>query len=130
MDQFIGRKQERQEFAEILTRKKASLVTCQGRRRIGKSRLVEHCARSAEHYLSFSGLPPREGIARLHQLDAFADRLAKQTASPRVALDGWPMAFQLLASQLPLTGTVAVLLEEISGMAIGDKDSAGHLKTA
>ncbi len=41
MDEFIGRKQERLEFAEILTRKKASLVTCQGRRRIGKSRLIE-----------------------------------------------------------------------------------------
>ncbi|MEO8615738.1 MAG: hypothetical protein ABI600_11405 [Luteolibacter sp.] len=35
MDEFIGRKQERQEFAELLTRKKASLVTCQGRRHIG-----------------------------------------------------------------------------------------------
>ena len=130
MDDFIGRKQERQEFAELLTRKKASLVTCQGRRRIGKSRLIEHCARSADNYLSFSGLPPREGITRGNQLDVFADRLAKQTASPRVALDGWPMAFQLLASQLPLTGTVVVLFDEISWMAIGDKDFAGHLKTA
>ena len=100
MDEFIGRKQERLEFAELLTRKKASLVTCQGRRRIGKSRLIEHCAGSAEHYLSFSGLPPRDGITRENQLEAFADRLAKQTAAPRVVLDGWPTAFQLLASQL------------------------------
>ncbi len=130
MDEFIGRNQERREFAELLTRKKASLVTCQGRRRIGKSRFIEHCAKSAEHYLSFSGLPPRDGITRQNQLDTFSDRLAKQTAAPRVTLDGWPTAFQLLASQLPTKGTIVVLLDEISWMAIGDKDFAGHLKTA
>ena len=129
MDEFIGRKQQRLDFAELLTRKKASLVTCQGRRRIGKSRLIEHCAGSAEHYLSFSGLPPRDGITRENQLEAFADRLSKQTAAPRVVLDGWPTAFQLLASQLPVKGKVVVLLDEISWMAIGDKDFAGHLKT-
>lgn len=130
MDGFIGRQAERREFAEILKKKTASLVTCQGRRRIGKSRLIEECATAADHFLSFIGLPPREGITRHEQLDAFASHLAKQTPSPRVALADWPTAFQLLASQLPAKGSVVVLLDEISWMAIGDKDFAGHLKTA
>jgi len=130
MDGFIGRSGERREFAELFQRKKASLVTCQGRRRIGKSRFVEECAGSADAFLRFSGLPPREGITKQEELDAFADQLAGQTKIPRVPLDGWPAAFQLLASQLPAKGTVVVLLDEISWMAIGDKDFAGHLKNA
>ena len=130
MDGFIGRQAERREFAELLKKKTASLVTCQGRRRIGKSRLIEECAGSADHFMSFIGLPPREGILRQDQLDAFSGHLAKQTPSPRVALDDWPTAFQLLASQLPAKGSVVLLFDEISWMAIGDKDFAGHLKTA
>lgn len=49
---------------------------------------------------------------------------------PKVSLDGWPAAFDLLASQLPAKGQVVVLLDEISWMAIGDKDFAGHFKNA
>ncbi len=130
MEGFIGRQAERREFAEILKKKTASLVTCQGRRRIGKSRLIEECARSADHFLSFIGLPPREGLLRQDQLDAFGGHLAKQTPSPRVTLADWPTAFQLLASQLPAKGLIVLLFDEISWMAIGDQDFAGHLKTA
>jgi len=113
MDGFIGRTQERQEFADLFQRKSASLVTCQGRRRIGKSRFINECARSAATFLAFSGLPPREGLASQDQLDAFSDQLAKQTQLPHVPLDAWPTAFQLLASQLPAKGKVVVLLDEM-----------------
>ncbi len=130
MDGFIGRSAERQEFADLFQRKKASLVTCQGRRRIGKSRFIEECARSATGFLSFSGLPPRDGITKQDQLAAFSEGLSKQTQVPRVPLDAWPTAFQLLASQLPAKRSIVVLLDEISWMAIGDPDFAGHLKTA
>lgn len=95
-DGFIGRAQERAEFRALLQRKSASLVTCQGRRRIGKSRFIAECARQADLFLSFSGLAPREGLGRQDQLGAFAEQLAKQTAMPRVLLDSWPTAFRLL----------------------------------
>lgn len=130
MSEFIGRTAERQEFADLFQRKSASLVTCQGRRRIGKSRFIEECAGAAAGFLSFSGLPPREGLTKRDQLDAFSDQLSRQTQLPRLALDGWSAAFQLLASQLSAKGSLVVLLDEISWMAIGDKDFAGHLKTA
>lgn len=127
---YVGRAAERAEFRALFQRKSATLVTCQGRRRIGKSRFVRECARQADHTLSFSGLAPREDLSKQHQLDAFADQLAQQTSMPRVPLDSWSTAFQLLASQLPARGSVVVLLDEISWMAIGDRDFAGHLKTA
>jgi len=129
-ERFIGRHAERADFRSLFKRKAATLVTCQGRRRIGKSRFIAECAADADHFLSFSGLAPRDGITRREQLDAFAGQLAQQTALPRLPLDGWPAAFQLLASQLPTSKSCVVLLDEISWMAIGDADFAGHLKNA
>ncbi len=129
-DGFVGRMEEREEFKELFKRRTASLVTCQGRRRIGKSRFITECAAGAGRFLSFSGLAPRPGLRREDQLSAFAEQLSRQSSVPRLALDGWPAAFQLLASQLPASGPVVVVLDEISWMAIGDPDFAGHLKNA
>ena len=127
---FIGRRAELEVFAQLLRKPTASLVTCQGRRRVGKSRFIEECARGADHFLSFSGLPPRAGLSSADQRAAFADRLAAQTRAPVLPLPSWPAALQLLAAQLPATGTVVLLLDEVSWMGIGDPDFAGHLKTA
>ena len=44
-DGYIGRGGEQEEFRRLLQKKTASLVTCQGRRRIGKSRFLAECAR-------------------------------------------------------------------------------------
>jgi uncharacterized protein len=130
MHPFIGRERQLAEFEQLLRKKSASLVTCHGRRRVGKSRFVTECAKHADHFLSFVGLPPRERLTKRDQLNAFAERLAAQTKAPRLPLDGWPTAFGLLASQIPPTGSVVLLLDEISWMGIGDPDFAGHIKTA
>jgi hypothetical protein len=127
---FVGRETERTEFQQLFRKKIASLVVCEGRRRIGKSTFVRECARDADHFLSFEGLPPRPNIGRKEQLDIFAQRLADQTKAPTVALESWPQAFQLLASLLPATGWTVLLLDEISWMAMGEPDFAGHLKVA
>jgi len=76
LDGYIGRREEREEFRRLLQKKTASLLTCQGRRRIGKSRFITECAQEADHFLSFMGLPPREDITRQAQLDAFARKAA------------------------------------------------------
>jgi hypothetical protein len=127
---FIGRQREQRDFGQLLRKKSASLATCQGRRRIGKSRFIAECARQADHFLSFSGLPPREGLSKADQLNAFAERLAAQTKAPRLTLESWPVALQLLGSQIPASGSVVLLLDEISWMGRGDPDFAGHLKAA
>ncbi len=127
---FVGRETERAEFQQLLRKKTASLVVCEGRRRIGKSTFVRQCARDADHFLSFEGLPPRPNIGRKEQLDVFAQRLADQTKAPKVALENWPQALQLLASLLPATGRTVLLLDEISWMAMGEPDFAGHVKVA
>ena len=127
---FVGRESEREDFRNLFRKKVASLVVCEGRRRIGKSTFVRECAKEADHFLSFEGLAPRENIGRKEQLAVFAERLADQTKAPKVALESWPQAFQLLASLLSPTGWTVLLLDEISWMARGDPDFAGHLKIA
>lgn len=130
MSTFIGREQERNEFRAILAKKTSSLVTCQGRRRIGKSRFIRECAKKADGFFEFSGLPPRPGLTKQEQLAVFAEQLARQSKAPRLTLDDWATAFQLLASQLPAKGTVVILLDEISWMGIGEPDFAGYIKNA
>lgn len=127
---FVGRETELQEFQRLLRKKTSSLVTCQGRRRIGKSRFIRQCAADADLLLTFSGLPPRENQTKQDQLNEFAEQLALQTDAPRLHIDSWQVAFQLLASQLPKTGTVVLLLDEISWMGLGEPDFAGMLKNA
>ncbi len=72
----------------------------------------------------------RPGLTKKEQLAVFAEQLSKQTKAPRLALDSWGTAFQLLASQLPSKGTVVILLDEISWMGIGEPDFAGYIKNA
>ena len=130
MSIFIGREREQAEFRELLAKKNSSLVTCHGRRRIGKSRFIQQCAKQANAFFEFSGLPPRPGLTKKEQLAAFSEQLAQQSKAPQLPLDNWATAFQLLASQLPPKGTVVVLFDEISWMGIGEPDFAGYLKNA
>ena len=129
MKNYFGREKETAEFLRLFQKRTASLVVCQGRRRVGKSTFVSQCAAKANHFFRFEGLPPRAGITRVDQLAAFAERLANQTHAPKLTLESWPQAFGLLASLLPKGDTkIVLLLDEISWMANGDPDFAGHLK--
>jgi len=124
---FVGRDRELDLLNELFNKKTASIVTCRGRRRIGKSRLIQEFGKGVKTFLEFQGLPPRQGITSQDQLDVFAHQLSRQTSLPTLLLTSWPQAFSLLASVLKNEKTV-VLLDEISWMAGTDKDFAGHLK--
>ena len=56
---FVGRKAELENLSQLTKKKVASLAVIKGRRRIGKSRLVEEFARGKKFY-SFSGLLPQK----------------------------------------------------------------------
>jgi uncharacterized protein len=126
---FVGREEQLDDLLALMRKKTASLVTCRGRRRIGKSSLIAEFGRKAARFLAFEGLPPRPGLSNRDQLQAFSQQLARQTKLPAVTLDSWPQAFQLLASTLRNEWTV-VLLDEISWLGGYDPDFPGHLKTA
>lgn len=115
---FIGRKQELERFNTLLSKKSASLVVVTGRRRIGKSRLIDEFARGKKFY-SFSGIPPSEGVTAQTQRDIFAKDLSKQFNVPGLHSDDWTDLFDFLARQTK-KGRVIILLDEISWMGKDD----------
>ncbi len=125
---FIGRKQELEDLAGLLQKKSASLVVVQGRRRIGKSRLIEEFAKDYK-FLQFSGFPPTDETTQQAQLDEFARQLSHQTGAPEIIVNDWSNLFFLLYQHMK-TGRVIVLFDEISWMGSMDPDFLGKLKNA
>ncbi|MBL0941321.1 MAG: ATP-binding protein [Alphaproteobacteria bacterium] len=125
---FVGRKYELNLLNDLLEKKVANLVVIKGRRRIGKSRLVEEFARHKKYYI-FSGLPPTSNTTAQSQRDEFARQLALQSKVPEVRVDDWTKLFLLLAKEVGKNRTV-ILFDEISWMGSKDPDFLGKLKNA
>lgn len=127
MSLFLGRKQEISRLARLKRLKKPSLVVIKGRRRVGKSTLVQEFAKG-KRFISLSGLPPDPGMTDQKQRDAFGDQLCAQLGLPRVTFSSWPDALRFLAAQLKREETV-VLFDEISWMGGFDPSFLGSVKT-
>ena len=78
---FVGRKIELNDLGLLLSKKSASLVVVRGRRRIGKSRLIEEFAKN-KRFIQFSGIPPTEDVTSQSQRDVFAKQLGQQLRLP------------------------------------------------
>ena len=128
MTDFIGRSQELKELHNLTQVHAANLVILQGRRRIGKSRLIEEFAKHKVFY-QFSGLPPTDATTLQSQLDEFARQLHLQTGLPEIQADDWSKLFQLLAMKTTHS-EVIILFDEISWMGSKDSDFLGKLKNA
>ena len=124
---FIGRDYEVKLLTDLFKLQKSSIVICKGRRRIGKSTLIQEFGNKANSFLEFQGLPPRKGVSNADQLKVFSEQLARQTSIPYLTLTSWYQAFSLLNGIVQKKNTV-ILLDEISWMAAKDKDFAGQLK--
>jgi ribosome biogenesis GTPase A len=114
MNLFLGRKQELSRLSRLRRLKKASMVVIKGRRRVGKSTLVQEFAKGKQ-LISLSGLPPAPGMTKQKQRDEFGDQLCVQLDLPRVSFSTWSDAFRFLGSQIG-DEEVIVLFDEISWM--------------
>ncbi|MCB1118731.1 MAG: AAA family ATPase [Chlamydiia bacterium] len=125
---FYGRRRELSLLNELVGRNIASLVVIMGRRRIGKTRLIEEFGRSL-NTLSFTGLPPEEGVTAQIEREHFVRQLERQLPVRGLKADDWDDIFWNLA-QHTKEGQVLLVFDEINWM--GTKDSAffGKLKTA
>jgi len=126
---FVGRDHEIEQLRRITRLQKASLVVCRGRRRIGKSTLIEHFAQEFPEFYEFQGLAPREQLTNHDQLDNFSRQLATQLDLPPLHLRNWHEAFALLARYTEKQQAL-IFLDEISWMASKDRDFVGQLKIA
>ncbi|OJX10128.1 MAG: ATPase [Caedibacter sp. 37-49] len=128
MSLFVGRKEELENLEALFNKKTASLVVIRGRRRIGKSRLVEEFAKG-KNFLTFSGIPPVEGTTEQAQRDIFAKQLGNQIGLPGIQAQDWSDLFTLLARHAQQK-QVVILFDEISWMGSKDPDFLGKLKNA
>src|SRR3990167_606213 len=128
MSGFIGRAEELQSLSHLLKKQSASIVVIKGRRRIGKSRLIEEFATRIKHdiFYSIAGLLPSKGTTAQTQRDDFSNQLSKQ-GFPKIKADDWTDLFWLLADRTS-TGRVIIVLDEISWMGSLDPDFLGKLK--
>ncbi|MFI5344604.1 MAG: ATP-binding protein [Chlamydiales bacterium] len=125
-DSFIGRKEELQELKAFLKKKTASLIVVKGRRRVGKSRLIEEFAKNNRFY-KFTGLAPVDGVTAQDQRNEFARRLREQLGIPEIQSEDWGQLFTFLAKEVKRE-RVIILLDEISWMASDDKTFLSKLK--
>ncbi len=124
---FVGRSKELAELSQLKNKKTSSLVVIKGRRRIGKSRLVEEFSKNYTYY-SFAGFPPSENDTKDRQRQGFALQLEKYFHFP-IRYDSWYELFIFLASQIK-DKNVVILLDEISWMGANDSTFLSDLKTA
>ena len=128
---FFGRDAELAEMEGLWGKRVASLVTCRGRRRIGKSTLVEEFARrSGARFIKLEGLRPKRGMCEGDQLAFFASKLSAQTGCDTTPPADWYSAFVRLDRELRGKGRKVVLLDEISWMAQFSRTFPEVLKNA
>jgi len=113
---FYGRQEQLDQLKRLLHKQVGSLVTCRGRRRVGKSTLVEHFAKeSGARFLKLEGIKPNAKYSNEHELRAFADQLAVQAGAESTPPSNWLNAFVRLDREIRDDGQwTVVLLDEIA----------------
>ncbi len=129
MTKFIGREEEFETLKALLKKKSASLIVVKGRRRIGKSRLLEEFADYVGTAFIFSGLAPTEQTTAQSQREEFASQFIKQFKKSPSNKESWHDLFWDVAQHSKAKQTL-IILDEITWMGSHDPDFLGKLKNA
>ena len=127
---FFGREDLIEALMSLWGKKVGSLCTCRGRRRIGKSTLVEHFAQLSEaRFIRIEGVKPQDGYTNASELRAFSLQLSAQTGCADEIPSDWLKAFIRLDDQIDERKTV-VLIDEVSWLGHYDVMFADIVKLA
>ena len=128
---FFGREEQINDLSRLWNKRTSSFVTCRGRRRIGKSTLIEKFAEvSGARFIKIEGLRPTKELDNDDELMHFSRQLSLVTGREEDVPVNWLQAFVQLDAVLHRTRRTVVLLDEISWMGHYDPLFAGTLKTA
>ena len=127
MKHFIGRQTELRQLLELTHKKTASFVLVKGRRRIGKSRLLQEFGKLFDHCYAFSGLPPNPKTSTKEQLDEFSRQIAREFKTAYARYEDWSDAFWAVGERTQ-TGKILLLFDEISWMGSKDPTFLGKIK--
>lgn len=128
---FFGRESEIGDLMALWNKRSGSLVTCRGRRRIGKSTLIEEFARrSKARFIKIEGIRPKPGYSDSTELKTFARELCAQTKAEDTVPENWLKAFIRLNREIKDRERTVVLLDEVSWLGYYDETFADLVKIA
>lgn len=130
---FIGREKELARLQSFFKKNTASLLVIKGRRRIGKSTLIDQFSKSFNQYWHFAGLPPEKSMTAQDQRTEFCRQLSAELNYPNPRYQDWGDIFWLLgeqATRIKKTDRLLILLDEISWMGMSDPTFLSKLKEA
>ena len=128
---FFGREDVFAKLDSLIGKRVASLVTCRGRRRIGKSTLIERFAKNnGARFIKLEGVRPGKMTNNASELRSFAEQLSLQTDAESSLPDNWLSAFKRLNREISDHELTVVLLDEISWMGHYDDLFADTIKIA
>lgn len=127
MAKFIGRQHEIKKLLSLSNKKTASFIVIKGRRRIGKSRLIDEISAHFDHYYRFEGLAPKEGVTPQDQRDAFSKQMTQQFKLPFAHYTDWSDLFWTVGERIT-KGKILFVLDEISWMGMDDPTFLGKVK--
>jgi len=130
---FVGRERERAQFRQLEKRSEASVIIVYGRRRVGKTELIEQHFRRRK-LLKFEGvqtdLKLKSQEARTYQIQHVLHQLARYADAPYIArlkFDQWTDVFDLLASFVQ-KGVWTLYFEEVQWLANYQAEFFAELK--
>lgn len=127
-NKFIGREAYLDLLSGLFSKVSSSLVTIIGRRRIGKTFLINEFANIKQSY-KFIGLAPDGKISAQDERNEFARQLSQQFNIPLPKANDWGELFDFLAEQISRNKKqTIVLFDEISWMGSKDPTFLSKLK--
>ena len=131
MQPFYGRENILADLGSLWKKKVSSFVTCRGRRRVGKSTLIEKFAeRSGARFIRIEGARPKSKMTNADELAIFAEQLSAATGAEDSPPTNWLNAFLRPDGQIKDSERTVVLLDEVSWMAHYDIRFSTALKIA
>lgn len=125
---FIGRQKELKQLLHMSKKQKASFIVVKGRRRVGKSRLIDEFSKTFEQYYKFEGLAPEPDVTPRDQLEEFCRQLSRQFKAPLAKYDDWSDAFWAVGERVQ-TGKILLFFDEISWMSDGSTTFLAKIKS-
>ncbi|MBI4582488.1 MAG: hypothetical protein HY717_00450 [Planctomycetes bacterium] len=123
---FVGRRDELSRIRAILEGKESAILIVYGRRRVGKTALIEK-ALLGRRVFRFEGI---SGASQGEQIRSCLDLLSKYISDPKLAklaFRGWREFFDLLADYCS-TGNIVLYFEEVQWIANYREDFCSQLK--
>jgi uncharacterized protein len=127
MTHFVGRQAELKKLLRLTEKKTASFAVVTGRRRIGKSRLINEFSKNFEHFYVFTGLPSDGNTTIKHQLEEFSRQISRVFKTALAHYDDWSDALWAVGERVQ-SGKVLLFFDEISWMGSKDSTFLGKIK--